>query len=418
MPIPNVMDMAASRPWLMTTEGLDTLMAVADRQGDIEALEARLGRPLENTRTVSVRDGVAVIPVAGPIFRHANLITRISGATSTDVLATDIQAAVDDSRVRAIVLDIDSPGGEATGINELGDLIYSARNKKRIVAYGGGTVASAAYWLASAAGELVVDDTAQLGSVGVVLSLRKREDRSGEKTYEIVSTNSPNKRPDPETEEGRAQLQQRTDEIADVFLDKVARNRDIARDDVNDRFRQGGMATGALAVEAGMADRLGSLEGLIAELSGSQHPAQPKKRSALMTVVKTTAELHAAIEAGTDPMSIQVAEPKDATVEAFDMNKIKAAASEAATKAERERCKGIMDLSTPGFEKEIAAAIDNGDSVDATGAALFKAARDRGVSLSDIAADATQAAATLPPSEDKGAAERKSAVSAITSRWA
>lgn len=381
-------ELAASHTWLMTAEALDTLLAVADRQGDVEALETRLGRPLDNTRTVSVRDGVAVIPITGPIFRHANLFTRISGATSTDVLATDIQTALDDSRVRAILLDIDSPGGEATGINELGDLIYSARDKKRIVAYGGGTVASAAYWLGSAASELVVDDTAQLGSVGVVLSLRKQDDRPGTKSYEIVSTNAPNKRPDLDTEEGRAQMQQRADEIADVFLDKVARNRGIPRAEVNDRFRQGGMATGALAVEAGMADRLGSLESLIAELAGSAPLRNPSRRTT-MTVVKTTAELQAAIEAGTDPATITIAEPQ-----AVDTDKLKTEASEAAAKAERERCQGIHALAMPGFEKEVAQAIEDGSSVEATGLALFKAAQDRGISLSSMAADATQAGAT------------------------
>ncbi|TFH84697.1 S49 family peptidase, partial [Billgrantia azerbaijanica] len=260
--------LAASRTWLMTAEALDTLLAVADRQGDVEALEARLGRPLDNTRSVSVRDGVAVIPVTGPIFRRANLFTEISGATSTEVLATDIQAALDDPSVRALVLDVDSPGGDATGINELSDLIYQARGQKPLKAYVGGMGASAAYWIASAADEVVVDDTAQLGSVGVVLNIRTREDRPGEKTYEVVSSNAPNKRPDLESEAGRAQLQERVDELAAVFLDKVARHRGLPRDEVNDRFRQGGIATGALAVEAGMADRLGSLESLIAELAG------------------------------------------------------------------------------------------------------------------------------------------------------
>lgn len=251
-------ELAASRPWLMTGDALDSLMAVADRQGDVQALEARLGRSLDNTRNVTVREGVAVIPITGPIFRYANLFTEISGATSTQVLATDIQTALDDPQIKAIVLNADSPGGEATGINELAEMIYQARGTKPIKAYVGGQAASAMYWIASAADEVIVDDTAQLGSVGVVLSLRKREDRPGEKSYEIVSSNAPNKRPDMETEAGRAQLQTRTDELASVFLDKTSRNRSIPREEVNDRFRQGGMATGALAVEAGMADRLGS----------------------------------------------------------------------------------------------------------------------------------------------------------------
>lgn len=92
-------ELAAARPWLMLPDALETLMAVADRQGNPEALEARLGRPLDNTRTVTVRDGVAVIPVVGPIFRYANLLTRISGATSTQELATDFQAALDDPAI-------------------------------------------------------------------------------------------------------------------------------------------------------------------------------------------------------------------------------------------------------------------------------------------------------------------------------
>ena len=129
------------------------LLAVADRQGDPEALEARLGRPLDNTRAVSIRDGVAVIPITGPIMRYANLFTRISGATSTQELATDLQTALDSPQVRAIVLNIDSPGGEASGINELADMIHASRGKKPIKAYVGGTGASAAYWIASAADE-------------------------------------------------------------------------------------------------------------------------------------------------------------------------------------------------------------------------------------------------------------------------
>ncbi|WKD26595.1 S49 family peptidase [Halomonas sp. KG2] len=402
------LELAAGRPWLITSEALDTVMAVADRQGDVEALETRLGRSLDNTRSVTVRDGVAVIPVTGPIFRYANLFTEISGATSTQVLATDFQTAFDDPAIKAIIPVFDTPGGEATGINELGDLIYNMRGRKPVVAYVSGMAASAGYWIASAADEVVVDDTAQLGSVGVVLSLRKREDRPGEKSYEIVSSNAPNKRPDLETEAGMAQLQARTDELASVFLYKVARNRGIPREEVNDRFRQGGIATGALAIEAGMADRLGSLESLIAELAGSSASNQP--RSITMTTVKSTAELQAAIEAGTDPKTIQIA-----AAETVDTDKLRTEAAE----AERQRCIGIQALAMPGFEKEVAAALANGDSVEATGLALFKAATDRGISLQSIKGDSTEAGTTTPPKDgDAAETERAQAVDAISKRWA
>lgn len=127
-----------------------------------------------------------------------------------------------------------------------------------------------------------------------------------------------------------------------------------------------------------------------------------------MTTVKTTAELHAAIEAGTDPKSIQVA-----AAETVDTDKIRAEAAD----AERARCKGILDLASPGFEKEVATAIDEGTSVEATGLALFKAAQDRGISLQSMRADGQGAPSANPPKDDAEAAERAEGVNAITARW-
>ncbi|WP_256578832.1 S49 family peptidase, partial [Pseudomonas sp. R26(2017)] len=163
---------------------LDNLLAISDRLGDPMALEAKRGERLENTRQVAVRNGVAVVPVVGPIFRYANLFTEISGATSTQVLATDIQQALDDPKVKAIVLNIDSPGGVASGINELAELIYAGRDRKRIVSYIGGTGASAGYWIASAASEIVIDEASLAGSIGVVVeAVVEGENATGRKRY-------------------------------------------------------------------------------------------------------------------------------------------------------------------------------------------------------------------------------------------
>lgn len=377
-------ELAASRPWLMLPDALDNLMAIADRQGDPEALEARLGKPLDNTRAVTLRDGVAVIPVTGPIMRYANLFTRISGATSTQELATDLQAALGSPQVRAIVLNVDSPGGEASGINELADMIHAARGKKSIKAYVGGTGASAAYWIASAADEVIVDDTALVGSIGVVVEVAVRKDEAGGKRYTITSSNAPNKRPDIETEEGRAEIAKSIDALADVFVAKVARNLDVEASAVPAMGDHGGLRVGAAAVEAGLAHRLGSLEALITELA--RPAATPRKLS--MTTVKTTAELQAALAAGADPQTITIA-----AAEPVDTDGIKAAA----VAAERERIKGINALAAAGFEAEIAAAIEDGSSVEATAMALFKAAQDRGISIAAIKRDAPAAAAPAQP---------------------
>lgn len=143
-------ELAASQPWLMLPEHLENLLAIAERMGDPQALVTREGERLNKARTVTVRNGVAIVPVTGPIFRYANLFTEISGATSTQVLATDIQRALDDPAVRSIVLNIDSPGGVASGINELAELVYEGRKRKRIVTYAGAT------WLALRTGSEVL----------------------------------------------------------------------------------------------------------------------------------------------------------------------------------------------------------------------------------------------------------------------
>lgn len=383
-------ELAAERPWLITESALDQLMAIADRMGDPEALETRLGRPLDNSQSAVVRDGVAIIPVTGPIFRYANLFTRISGATSTQVLATDIQAALDNPQVRGIVLNVDSPGGEANGINELSDLIYSARSKKPIKAYVGGMAASGGYWIASAASEVIIDDTGMAGSIGAVVEIKLGDDKESGKRYQIVSRNAPNKRPDLSTEGGRAKIAETIDALGDVFAAKVARNLGVDPEDVPAMGDHGGIKMGAAAVEAGLAHRLGSLESVIADLA---RPAANQQRKPSMQV-KTTAELRAAIEAGTDPLTIEIAEP--VMSEPVDVDAIKAEASQAAVTAERERIKGINALAAVGFEEEVQAAIDTGMSVEATALSLYKASQDRGVTLGAIKSDAKSAAAASP----------------------
>jgi len=157
-----------SELWAITPEALHQIIAIAQGVNQSpEAVAAALGRPLENTRTVTQRDSVAVVPVTGPIFRYANLFTQISGATSVQQLALDFSAALNNPAVSAIVLEIDSPGGQVAGIAELAQMIHAAG--KPVVSYVSNLGASAGYWLAAAGSEVVVSDTAILGSLGAVL---------------------------------------------------------------------------------------------------------------------------------------------------------------------------------------------------------------------------------------------------------
>lgn len=400
----SAVELAASKTWLILPEALDNILSIARRSNDVEALETKLSKQLEHTHTVTTRNGVAIIPVTGPIFRYANLMTRISGATSTEVLATDIQTALDDPSIKSIVLNIDSPGGVASGINELASLIYQGRAKKKIVAYIGGTGASAAYWIASAAHEIVIDDIGMAGSIGAALTVKLDKKDDGNTTYELVSSNAPNKRPDLTTEVGRAKLGEMVDSLGGVFQQKVALHLGVDPEKIPAMGDLGGIRVGADAVTHGLATRLGSLESLITELSIPQQPTNPWRPTTMTkTVVKTTAEFHAALAAGTEAKDIVIAEPVTATIESFDLTDVKAAAA----KDERERVTAITQLAGPEFQTEIDAAIEGGHSAEAAAMAILTASKERGISLSGIKSDSTHTDHQSPAGdEEKVAAKR------------
>ena len=281
---------ATSEPWAITQPALETILEIAERENEKpEAVAARLGKELQNTHTVTERDGVAVIPVTGPLFRYANIFTAISGATSYEILAQDFAVALDNPDINAIILNIDSPGGEVNGCAELANMIFAARGKKPIIAYASGDAASGAYWIASAADQVVASETSGLGSIGVVAVYRgAKPDKNAPTTIEIVSSQSPFKRLNPESDEGRAKLQTRIDAMAEVFVNTLARNRGIEAAKVLEQFGGGDILIGAHAVNAGLADRIGSLEKLIAEFSASSNPALQRGFLLPVTIKKET----------------------------------------------------------------------------------------------------------------------------------
>ena len=266
---------ATNVPWAITEDALQGMLDIAaqhrtlppdERERYLKAVAATLGRPLDNTHTVTVRDGVATIPVDGPLFRHADMFTQVSGATSIDTLATDLRAALDDPTIRAVVLAINSPGGEVDGTAEFADQVYAARGAKPIAAYISNDGCSGAYWIASACREVVVAPTAIVGSIGVITAMRHPAD-GGARKIEFASRHAPDKRLDPSTTAGRAQIQAMIDATEDVFVTAVARNRGVEKETVLSDFGQGGVFIGQAAVDAGLADRVGSYEDVVAALT-------------------------------------------------------------------------------------------------------------------------------------------------------
>jgi len=129
--------------------------------------EARAAQSYE-TAGYDVEFGVARIEVEGTTVHKLYDLRPFSGMTGYDGIRQNIMEAVNDDRVRAIMLDINSPGGESAGLFDLVDTIYAARSAKPIWAILTENAYSAGYALASAAHKVIVPRTGGTGSIGVL----------------------------------------------------------------------------------------------------------------------------------------------------------------------------------------------------------------------------------------------------------
>jgi signal peptide peptidase SppA len=257
-----------------------------ERAARIAAVEAKLGRELDNTpKNYSIEgDGVAVIPVHGVIAKRMNWFMEISGGVSTQLLGRDIRMAVNDPNVHSLILSVDSPGGTVDGTEELANLVHEARNEKAIITHGDGSMFSAAYWIGSSADRIFLSgNTAGAGSIGVVaqhIDYSEYEQKRGIKVTEITAGKYKRvaSQHAPLTAEGRATIQAQLDHIYKVFVDTVARNRRTSSDDVLDRMADGRIFLGKQAKESGLVDGFATLEDLVGMLD-SERAARTRSRS-------------------------------------------------------------------------------------------------------------------------------------------
>ncbi|MBU2538089.1 MAG: S49 family peptidase [Proteobacteria bacterium] len=386
------------KPWLITPAAYQQVCDVAARLGDPEAVLAKRGESPDESQNMEIRGSVAIIHVTGPIIRYASMFSRISGVCSVDGISSDLTLAEENPSVRSIIMHYDTPGGQATGINEHANRIFAARAAgKPIIAYVGGQCASAGYWPASACAEVVIDATAMVGCIGVVFRLQKPS--ADQNVIEIVSERSPKKRPDLNSEDGQAQIRSWANDLCDVFIASVARFRGVSEETVEADFGGGDILIGEKAVSAGLADRIGSLEGLIAELnaqppSSGSWTAQSGKHSTQEVLFmnpddlkqkhpETYATIHAlGMEAGKAAVNNE-------TTAAIDQAKADASATELA------RIKGVLALDkskkTELSDTIVKLALDGATTPEA---AAYKLMTEQGEvatkAAQDLAADAAQ----------------------------
>lgn len=250
---------------------------------------------------------VAVLPIRGFLMQKDNLVTKILGGTSTESISASLRQYAVDRSVSAIVLDVDSPGGSVFGISALAADIRAVRMKKPVVAVANSLAASAAYWLSSQASELNVAPGGLVGSIGVVeyhSDISKAEEMDGVKTT-IISAGKYKAETNPFgplSDEAQADIQARVDSYYQDFLRDVAAGRGATVNQVRDGYGQGRIVTANRAVQMGMADKVATLDQVLAKFT-----VQPASRSAraLEQPAEIAAEEPAAPEKPVTPLELR-----------------------------------------------------------------------------------------------------------------
>lgn len=220
---------------------------------------------------------VTLIPVLGVITNRANMFSDISGGggTSVEKLTSQFRQAVSDPSVKAIVLDVDSPGGSVDGVFELAQEIFESRKRKRIIGVANTMAASAAYAICAAASDLVIVPSGVAGSIGVFASHEdhsKELDRQGVKISFISAGKYKTEGgpTEPLSEEARAHLQSQVSDFYCTFVRAVAQYRNDSQSNVRDGYGQGRVVTAAKAVKGNLADRVGTLDEVLFRLGVSR----------------------------------------------------------------------------------------------------------------------------------------------------
>lgn len=276
----------ANRPMAIAPRRLDALLAATSGANAASAIIS--SRERDAARGYMLNDaGIAVVPVIGPLVARHDWLSALFGATSYGELGDAIESAFADPSARAVLLELDSPGGEVGGLFDLVEQLSTTRKEsgKPLWAAASESALSAAYAIASAADRLYITRTGEIGSVGVVavhIDESAADAMAGLKwTLIHAGTHKVDGNPhQPLSAAAAADIQADVDALQAELVSLVARNRDLAPDAV--RATEAAVFRGARGVEIGFADRVGTmaqaLADLASELDESRAPGSVARR--------------------------------------------------------------------------------------------------------------------------------------------
>jgi len=251
---------------------------LAEKFGFTDMLAQLFG---EVPKAYIAEDGTGVIPIAGVIGKGLSPIEKMTGAVDVNAIADAIDEFSANPQVTRIAFQVSSPGGTVTGVEELANKVRNI--SKPTMAYTDSEMASAAYWIASAADKVVASPSSTVGSIGVYMTIADMTEMAKAQGIKMVVIKSGKFKGAgiPGTslsEEQVANLQQGVDEIHADFKASVLQTRKLVKaEDMEGQVFSGKQAAQRNLV-TGLADSFSEAVAMWADNSIAPAPAVPAKK--------------------------------------------------------------------------------------------------------------------------------------------
>jgi ClpP class serine protease len=216
------------------------------------------------------RDGIAILSIAGVISKRFDWLAAACGFATYEGLGASLQSALSDYRVRAILLDVDSPGGQVDGMLDLADQILAGRAKMPVWSVANSVAASAAYALAGSAEKLYLPRLAQVGSIGAVMIHIDQSVQDQARGLKYSAVFSGTRKMDgwehaALSSEARAAFQGRVDHCRDALCELIGRQGRMSAKDA--LATEAAVYSDSDAVEAKLADGIRTFDEVLASLT-------------------------------------------------------------------------------------------------------------------------------------------------------
>jgi signal peptide peptidase SppA len=265
--LPHLASRLFGTPLLVHRAKLDVILAVMGERLGIAPPLVDLALSVPKSATTAPT-GIAVIPILGTLVKRSLGMEAASGLTSYSEIAAMLDAAVADPMVSGILLDIDSPGGEASGSFELARRVREAAAIKPVWAVANDAAYSAAYAIAASAQRLFVTETGGVGSIGVIALHVDQSIKDANDGYRYTAITAGAHKNDysphePLSDAAKSELQSEVDRLYAIFTEHIAAMRRLDLDAV--RATEAGLYFGSNAVVQGLADGVQTLDATLTE---------------------------------------------------------------------------------------------------------------------------------------------------------